>query len=112
MAYLTKEDLIRKLEPFGIKTVSSINRLIREQNLPTMYITPRKPFWESSAIDIWISRRQNVNLAKANSIQAKIKREQRKKSKKTLASGIENGMNDILLAKKDSEIKLHKVKEA
>jgi hypothetical protein len=42
--YLTKEDLILKLTPYGYKSVSSINRLIREQGLPAKYFSPRKIF--------------------------------------------------------------------
>jgi hypothetical protein len=80
MAYLTKEAVLLKLSPYGVKSLAELNRLIREQGLPTRYITPRKPFWDETEIDVWLSRR-NENVAKANINHVKLLRIQRKKRK-------------------------------
>jgi predicted DNA-binding transcriptional regulator AlpA len=80
MAYLNKEDLLLKLGPFGVKSVSSLNRLIREQRLPAKYISARKVFFDDAEIDIWLSRRYE-NVVKSNAAQVKVTRQQRKTRK-------------------------------
>jgi hypothetical protein len=78
MAYLNREGALLKLAPFGVKSVSGLNRLIREQGLPAKYMSPRKVFFDENDIDLWLARRHEVT-AKANSNQVKILEYQRKK---------------------------------
>ncbi|MDR2133548.1 MAG: hypothetical protein LBP27_00470 [Treponema sp.] len=80
MAYLTKEDLILKLTPYGVKSAASINRLVREQGLPAKYLTPRKVFFEETEVDTWLSRR-SLSVAQSNTTHTKIIRYQRKRRK-------------------------------
>jgi hypothetical protein len=54
---LTKEDLILKLNPLGVKTLAGINGLIRDQGLPAKYLTARKVFFDEAEIDIWLKGR-------------------------------------------------------
>jgi hypothetical protein len=65
--------------------VASINRLIREQNLPAKYFTPRKVFFEEGEVDTWLSRR-NFGVAKSNATHAKALRVQRQKRNSPQAS--------------------------
>ncbi|MDR3356125.1 MAG: hypothetical protein LBO04_02945, partial [Spirochaetaceae bacterium] len=83
---LTKEDLILKLSPYGVKSLTSINRLLREQGLPAKYLTPRKIFFNEAEIDVWLSRR-NEGVSKANTTRMKILRAQRKARKDTKKEG-------------------------
>jgi hypothetical protein len=55
MAYLNKEDLLLKLAPFGVKSVSGLNRLIREQQLPVKsFLTMRKLIYGCPAVmKVW-----------------------------------------------------------
>jgi hypothetical protein len=77
---LTKEDVLRKLSPLGIKTVASVNNLIREQGLPANYFTPRKVYFLEEEIDTWMAKRPK-EVAKANIDHIKAVRTQRKKRK-------------------------------
>jgi hypothetical protein len=78
--YLTKEDLLLKLAPFGIKKVAKINGLIREQGLPAKYFTPRNVYFEEAEIDTWMSKRTS-EIVKANTDHTKALKTQRKKRK-------------------------------
>jgi hypothetical protein len=80
MAYLTKETLLLKLTPYGVKSAAELNRIIREQGLPKKPIIPRKVFFDEAEIDVWLSRR-NENVAKANIAHVKLLRAQRKARK-------------------------------
>jgi hypothetical protein len=82
MAYLTKEDLILKLTPYGYKSVASINRLIREQGLPAKYFTPRRVFFDEAEIEVWLSRR-SFSVAKTNNDHIKVLRAQRRKRRES-----------------------------
>jgi hypothetical protein len=75
-AYLNKESLLIKLSPFGIHSLASLNRLIREQDLPTKYISPRKVFFDENEVDTWLSRRYE-GVVKANTLKAKTAKQQR-----------------------------------
>jgi hypothetical protein len=78
--YLTKEDLLHKLAPFGIKKVGKINGLIREQGLPAKYFSPRNVYFEEEEVDTWMSKRTS-EIMKANTDHIKALRVQRKKRK-------------------------------
>jgi hypothetical protein len=80
MAYLSKEGLLLKLSPYGIKSILALDRARREQHLPTRFITPRKPFWVDEEVDVWLSRRFE-SVVKSNAAQAKVQRQQRKARK-------------------------------
>jgi hypothetical protein len=80
MNLLNKEDLIRKLSPYGIKSVQAINRLIREQGLPTKYFSPRKMFFEEGEVDTWLLRR-SLSIALSNTTHTKVIKAQRKRRK-------------------------------
>jgi hypothetical protein len=88
MNHLTKEGVILKLTPYGVSSWQGVSRLIREQGLPTKYLTPRKPFFEEEEIDKWLARRAS-GIVFSNTLHAKILRAQRKKRKggKTLQNG-------------------------
>jgi hypothetical protein len=77
MAYLTKEAVLLKLSPYGVKSLTELNRLIREQGLPKKPLTPRKVFFDETEIDVWLSRR-NEGVVKTNTTRMKILRAQRK----------------------------------
>jgi hypothetical protein len=68
--YLSREDLVLKLSPYGVKSISCVNRLVREQGLPAKYLTPRKPFFIESEVDSWLVRRF-LSHARANAKHAK-----------------------------------------
>jgi len=80
MAYLTKEEALIKLSSFGVNSISSLNRLIREQGLPAKFISPRKKFFDEDEINTWLDRRHEV-VARANATTAKVQEYQRKKRK-------------------------------
>jgi hypothetical protein len=107
MTYLSKEDLLLKLSPYGVKSVSGLNRLIREQHLPTKYISPRKVFFDEAEIEIWLSRRFE-GTARANSAQAKAQQKQRKLRKENALQASVDTDADAHTA----DIKTFKAKEA
>jgi hypothetical protein len=111
MAYLTKEDLILKLTPYGIKSAASVNRLVREQGLPAKYLTPRKVFFEETEVDTWLSRR-SMSVAHSNTTHIKVIRYQRKKRKE--GNPAQNGEKSPLVASasQPTEIKPFKKQEA
>jgi hypothetical protein len=80
--YLTKAEALLKLSPFGVKSVSGLRRLIREQGLPARFISPRKVFFEESEIDQWLGMRHevvaNVYSASVKSIEYQKKRKKEK----------------------------------
>jgi len=82
-SYLTKAEALLKLAPFGVKSVSGLRRLIREQGLPARYISPRKVFFEASEIDEWLEMRHEVvaNVYAASVKSIEYQREKRKKEK-------------------------------
>ncbi|MDR1931062.1 MAG: hypothetical protein LBQ44_10610 [Treponema sp.] len=77
MAYLNKESLLIKLGPFGVRSVASLNRLIREQHLPAKYISARKVFFDEAEVEVWMSRRYE-SVVKSNATQVKSAKQQRK----------------------------------
>jgi hypothetical protein len=62
MSYLTKETLLQKLAPYGVSSWQGVSRLIREQGLPTKYLTLRKPFFDEKEVDVWVSMRGSGNV--------------------------------------------------
>jgi hypothetical protein len=90
MAYLNKEDLLLKLSPYGVKSVASVNRLIREQGLPAKYLTPRRVFFDETEVDIWLSRR-SLSVAKSNTTHTKVLKYQRKRREEE--NSAQNGEN-------------------
>jgi hypothetical protein len=90
MAYLNKEDLLLKLTPYGVKSVAAVNRLIREQGLPTKYLTPRRVFFDEAEVDAWLSRR-SLSVAKSNTTHAKVLKYQRKRREEE--NSAQNGEN-------------------
>ena len=90
-SYLTKNEVLVKLERFNVKSVSCLNRLIREQGLPACYISPRKVFFDEAEIDNWMAMRKEV-VSRANATQVKIARYQRtrRKEAKEAQEGIED----------------------
>jgi len=116
MAYLNREGALLKLASFGVKSVSGLNRLIREQGLPARYISPRKVFFDENDIDYWLAGRHEV-IARANSTQVKILEYQRgrRKTNKPLIIGTQHteGASSAYSARaKQAEIKPVMVKEA
>jgi hypothetical protein len=83
MTLLNKEDLLLKLSPYGVKSITELNRIIREQGLPKKSLTPRKVFFDEAEVDMWLARR-NENVAQANIDRIKIQRAQRKARKRRM----------------------------
>ena len=111
--YLNREGALLKLAPFGVKSLSGLNRLIREQGLPANYISPRKVFFDENDIDLWLARRKEV-VAKAYSTQAKIIEYQRKKrnGSKLPKDGEASGVLSFSSKAKQTEAKPVMAKEA
>ena len=113
MTYLNREGALLKLAQFGVKSISGLNRLIREQGLPARYISPRKVFFDENEIDLWLAGRHEV-IARANTTQIKILDYQRKKRREGGAQ--KEGEQGVVLpysAKaKQAEIKPFMAKEA
>ena len=84
MRHLNKDELLTKLLPYGITTLASLNRLIREQRLPCKCTSPRKVFFDESDVDLWLSRR-NPETAQANIKRAKEEATRRKIQRKLKA---------------------------
>jgi hypothetical protein len=103
MTFLTKEDLILKLTPYGVKSATSVNRLIREQGLPAKYLSPRKAFFEESEVDTWLSRR-SLSVAQSNTTHIKILSKQRKKRR-------EEDPADLSMAETRTDLKAFKKAE-
>jgi len=82
-SYLTKAEALLKLSPFGVKSVSGLRRLIREQGLPARYISPRKVFFEEREIDQWLGMRHEV-VANVYATSVKGIEYQREKRKMTI----------------------------
>jgi len=110
MAYLNKAEALLKLSSFGVKSVSGLNRLIREQGLPAKYISPRKVFFDENDIDLWLARRHEV-VARAYSTTAKVLEYQRKKRKKDKTDS-ENGREvaPITLSTKSKQAEIKPVR--
>jgi len=103
MAYLTKAEALLKLAPFGVKSLSGLNRLIRDQELPAKYLSPRKVFFDENDIDIWLGRRHKV-VAKANATQVKVIEYQRKKRRKEKEDAeLGGGVAEITLSTKHKQ---------
>ena len=91
MAYLNKQELFLKLQPFGLKTESGINRLIREQKLPARFMSPRKPFFVESEVDNWLDTRslqqEREDKTRARTLRKAKKQRRIAKANKTTAEG-------------------------
>jgi predicted DNA-binding transcriptional regulator AlpA len=84
MTYLSREDVLLKMAPYGV-SASTLSRLMREQGFPYKAITPRKVFFDGEEIDRWLSRRTQ-GVAQANTNHAKflaVQRKRRRREKET-----------------------------
>jgi hypothetical protein len=85
--HLDKAGILQKLSFYGVRSLAEVNRLSREQGLPTEYISPRKPFWVEEKVDIWLNWR-NKTLVKDNTLHAKTLATQRKERKKAAKAAL------------------------
>jgi hypothetical protein len=109
--YLSKEDLVLKLSPFGVKSLASIKILIKEQGLPAKYLTPRKVFFDEADVDIWIARR-NESLAIVNNTHAKVIKAQREKRNKEKNKDKKGNSETAVVTEFKAEAKATKKAEA
>jgi predicted DNA-binding transcriptional regulator AlpA len=112
MAYLNREEALQKLSHFGVKSVSGLNRLIREQGLPARYMSPRKVYFDENDIDLWMARKTET-IVMANYTQAKIIEYQHRRKKRNENKPPKEGAVFTASSKaKQAEIKPVMVKEA
>ena len=55
--HLTLEGGLVLLRPYGISSMSALNRAIREQGVPIRAVSPRKRYFVETEVRTWISRR-------------------------------------------------------
>jgi hypothetical protein len=105
MAYLTKQDALNKLSPYGVKSLLEINRLIRKQGLPAHYISAHKVFFDEGEIDAWLAGRI-FNQTHVHTAEIKaIKKRKRIRKAKSYEAQVLNETKTELRAVKKTEIK-------